>query len=556
MSTSSTTGSSSSTTNVPFTGISQYADDFQSILDKAVQAAQVPVTQLETQDSAVLSQESALGTLNTDVANLATDVQNIGQLASSQAIGATSSDPSVVSVAADNPTSAGTYTINSVTSAASAASEISTASYADASTTPLSKMTLVVGGKSTSFALTSNNLNGLVQQINSLNAGVTASVVTSNGSSSLSITSNSGAQSIQLYDAPTATGIDLLTDTGSGTEQSTATYASASSTPVSAPTFTLQSGSETYTLQLNDGNDDLQGLENAINSSGAGVTASILTAPDGDYLSVQANSTGATTLALYAGSTASGTDLLTDTNQGSDAVFELDGIKVDQASNVINNIIPGITFTLQGSSSTPVTLTLATDPTQLSSALQQFVSDYNTLQTALSQQVGQSGGALVGDTMVSQIQQTLQQMVSYTSSAGGVQSLADLGVEFSETGQASFDSTTFNALSQAQISDAFKYLGSTTTGFGGFSQQLTQLSDPVTGLIQDEITGLQQTNTDLQNQISTMNTQITNLTNSLTQQYEAADAQQAELQQQQSDLGDYLEGLDLVLYGKDTTSIS
>jgi flagellar hook-associated protein 2 len=147
-------------------------------------------------------------------------------------------------------------------------------------------------------------------------------------------------------------------------------------------------------------------------------------------------------------------------------------------------------------------------------------------------------------------------MVSYTTSSGGVQSLADLGVEFSETGQASFDQSTFDALSQTQISDALNYLGSTTSGFGGFSQQLTQYSDPISGLIQDEITGLRTTNTNLQSQISALTTQITNMTNSMTQQYEAADAAQAELQQQQSDLNASLEGLNLVLYGRDTTSIS
>lgn len=556
MSTSSTT--SSSATVLPFTGISQYASEFQSILDTAVQTAQIPVTQLQSQDETVLSKESALGTINTDLSSLQSAVSALGQLASSQAVGATSSDPSAVSVTAGTDATPGTYTINSITSIASAASELSTTGVADASTTPLSEMTLVVGGQSTSFSLTSNNLTALAQQINSLNAGVTATVVNQNGSNYLSITYNAGgAQSIQLYDSPTATGTDLLTDTGTGTEQSSAGYADASSTPVSTPTFTLQYGSQTYQIQLTSGNDNLSGLETAINNLGAGLTASILTAPGGDYLSVQAQSTGATTLALYGGSSASGTDLLTDSNQGSDAVFELDGISVDQASNTVNSIIPGATITLQGASSTPVTVTLATDPTQLSSALETFVSAYNQVETDLSQQTGQSGGALVGDSIISQIQETVQQMVSYTTNTGGnVQSLSALGVEFSDTGQASFDQDTFNALSQSQITSALQYLGSTTTGFGGFSQQLDGFTDSTSGLIQDDISGLQQTNTDIENQITTLNTQISSMQTSLTAQLEAADAEQAELQQQQTDLQADLQGLDLALYGRDTQADS
>ena len=41
----------------------QYATDFQAILNKAVQTAEVPLTLLQTQDTAVLGQKTALGSL-------------------------------------------------------------------------------------------------------------------------------------------------------------------------------------------------------------------------------------------------------------------------------------------------------------------------------------------------------------------------------------------------------------------------------------------------------------------------------------------------------------
>lgn len=552
MSTSSTTS-----TSVPFTGISQYASDFQSLLNKAVQVAQIPITQLQTEDSSVLSEESALSTLQTDVASLATAMQTLGQDASTAALGATSSNPDAVSVTATGASNPGSYTINSITSVAAAASEVSISGVADSSNTPLSSMTLVVGGQSYNIKLTSNNLDSLVSAVNSANAGVTASVVTQNNQSYLSITSSNGAQSIALYDNPTATGTDLLTDTGSGTEQSTAGYSSASSTPVSAPTFTLEFGNppEPYQIRLNNDNDNLVGLRDAINSLNLGVTGSVLTASSGNYLSLQANATGANTLKLYAGDTTSGTDLLTDTNQGSDAVFQLDGINVDQPGNTVNSIIPGVTFTLQQPTSTPVTLTLASDPSTIANDLQNFVSAYNTLQSAVTAQTGQSGGALVGDTVINQLQTLLQQIAGYTTSSGSIQSLADLGVTFDDTGTASFDQTTFDSLNQQQISGALSYIGSTTTGLGAFSQQLTEFSDPVTGLIQSEQSGLKQQDSDLQGQISTLQTQLTNMQSALTTQYESADAQQYELQQQQTDLTASLQGLSLVLYGKDPNTL-
>jgi flagellar hook-associated protein 2 len=558
VSTSSTTSSttpSASTVNVPFTGISQYASDFQAILNKAAQVAQIPVTQLQTQDATVLSQETALSSLQTTVGNLATSVQNLGTLAANLAIGAISSNPAAVSVNATGATSAGSYTINSITSIAAASSETSLTGVADSSNTSLSPITLVVGGQSQTFQLATNDLNGLVSQINGLNAGVTASIVASGGSNKLSLTAASGPTTIQLYDGPNSSGTDLLTATGAGTETSTASFGDPGSTPVSSPSFTLQFGSgNPITFQLSGANDNLVGLSNAINASGAGVTSSILTTSNGNYLSIQANNTGANALALYAGTTATGPDLLTGTNQGSDAKFQLDGITVQQQGNVVNTVIPGVTFTLLAQSTAPVTLTLASDPSQLSSDLQDFVTQYNALATAVTAQTGPSGGPITGDTVIEQLQQTLQQIAGYTTSSGTIQSLSDLGVEFTGTnGQASFDSSTFNALSQTQISDALTFIGSTTSGLGGFSQQLTEFSDPIDGVIQSEVSGLQTTDQDLQNQISTLNTQIGNTTTALTAQLESADAQQAELQQQQTDLTASLEGLSLVLYGQNPT---
>ncbi len=545
-----------STGSIPFTGISQYASTFESELDSAVQTADIPIEQLQNQDSTVLSKESALGSLETTAGNLTSSMNTLATLAAGQALSATSSNTDVLTATATGATEPVSYTINSVTSLASAASEVSNNSYASGTSTPVANgtMTLVVGGQSYTLQLASDNLNSLVSAINGSGAGVTASVVTtSGGDSQLSVTSNGGSDSIQLYDGASASGTDLVTSTGSGTETSTTTYADPTSTPVSNGTMTLVVGSQNYTLQLASNN--LQSLVNAINSQNAGVTASILTAPEGDYLSVAASQTGATTLALYDGTQASGTDLLTDNNQGSNAQFQLNGITISQASNTVNSVIPGVTFTLTGTSSSPTTISLASNPSQLSSALQSFVSNYNSLQSAVEAQEGQSAGPLAGDSVIDQLQTLLNQIASYTDSGGGIQSLSDLGVQFNaDNGQLSFSSTTFNALSSSQIQDAFQFIGSTTSGFGAFYTQLDGLSDPVEGLIQAEITGDQQTDSDLQSQISTMQSQVSTMQTNLTSQLEAADAQQEELQNQQSELNASLDGLNLVLYGKDTTA--
>src|SRR6202022_3347853 len=61
-------------------------------------------------------------------------------------------------------------------------------------------------------------------------------------------------------------------------------------------------------------------------------------------------------------------NLISNTNQGTDADFMLNNVHVTRSSNVVNDIIPGVSFTLQKTSAASVTLSLAPDPSQLSNA--------------------------------------------------------------------------------------------------------------------------------------------------------------------------------------------
>jgi flagellar hook-associated protein 2 len=291
---------------------------------------------------------------------------------------------------------------------------------------------------------------------------------------------------------------------------------------------------------------------------GAGVTASILTTSGGDYLSLQASSTGNAPLTLSdqsnssVGSTAVGPDLITNTNPGGDAVFYLNGIKIDQPSNTVNNVVSGLTFNIVAQTTTPTTLTLASDPSQLTNDLQTFVTNYNSLVTAVQAQVGGSNGALIGDNSINQLQQAMQHVASYFSSTtGSVQSLSDLGITFNSTnGQATFDPTVIGGMSSSQLTDALNFVGSTTTGLGGFSATFDGFSDPVDGLIQTEISSDKASDSNLQTQIDTTTNQINTMQQGLATQIEQADALESEYESQQTELTATLQGLDLVLYGK------
>ncbi len=413
------------------------------------------MAQLQSKDSNLLQQKTLLSGLQTSVANFAASLTSLGKIGSTRALSASSSDATIVSAAATGAATAASYTIDSIVSIATAASERSTVGYADSASTQVS-----------------------------------------------------------------ATG-----------------------------QVTLQVGSTTKTLTLT--NNNLTGLRDQINGSGLGVTASILTTSDGNYLTVSANTTGATTLKLFDGPDTSGTNLLTNTNQGSDADFQLNGIHVHQAGNVVNSVIPGVTFTILGKSSGPVTISVASDRTKLSGALQDFVANYNALKQQVGAQVGPSAGLLSGDTVINQLQDLLRQITSFRGANGTVQSLSDLGVEFSNTGVASFNPDTFNSLTDQQVTDGFSYVSSV----GSYAANLQSFSDPITGFIKVEMDGIDRSDRTMQTQISTLNDRIAVMQSNLTLQLEKADAAQAALESQQSALTASLQGLSLVLYGKNAQQL-
>lgn len=468
----STAASSSSSSSNPFApvtlnGVSEYSSTLQSVLNRAVDIAEIPIDNLQNQDSTVLSQESALGSLQTTVQNFASSLSSLGTLAAGQALSASSSNSSVVSAFDTGATAPASYTINSVKALATAASENSLTSYANSTSTQVSStgsMELVVGSKEYNFTLSSadNNLAGLASEINSLNAGVTASV---------------------------------------------------------------------------------------------------LTTSDGDYLSVSANSTGATTLQLIddpsstSNPDGTNTQWLTDDNQGSNADFFLNGIEQKPASNTVSDIIPGVSFTLEGQSSTATTISLSSDPTQLTSALQSVVTNYNSVLSAVIAQEGPSAGALSGDTSITQLQQALSRFAGYTQTGGTIQSLSDLGITFASNGQASFDPSVVSGYSDSQLTAAFQFIGSASSGLVGASQTFGQFGAPDTGLLAVEAQGLASTDQNIQSQITTLTSQLTTMQDNLASQLSTSDSLIAELQSQQSELSGSLQSLSLVLYGQDPGQI-
>jgi flagellar hook-associated protein 2 len=554
MGTTSTSGltASSLTAPLPFAGVSQFSSDFQSVLTRAVQIAQLPVQALQNDQTTLQGEQQALTALEPDLTSVGSAIAALGTLSANGGLGASSSNSSIVTAVNTGASGEASYTISNIMSLASAAQETSLTGYANSATAPISAsgyVNLVVGSNTYQLNISgNNNLTGLETAINNAGAGVNATILTTGTGATpdfLTISANSpGATTLQLNDLTNPT--DLVSNTNSGTETSLTTYANPSSTPVSSKGYlNLVVGSKTYNLNIAS-NNNLNGLVQAINNANAGVTASV----SGNSLSISTNNAGATTIQLNDLTPA---DLISGTNQGTNANFSLNGVPVQRSNNTINDLIPGLSLTLNSTTSSTgsATISLETDPSQLSSALQSLVSTYNAALADVAAQSGQSGGALTGNLVIQQISQDLQQMVTYFNPSGtsSIHSLSDLGVSFSNTGQMSFDQTTFNGLSDSQISDALSFFGSSNSGFAALANNFTQLTDPISGLIQSQQAGYTSENTQLTNQIATLNAQVSAVETNEAAVLEAADAAAAELESEQSTLSATLESVDFVDFG-------
>jgi flagellar hook-associated protein 2 len=319
-----------------------------------------------------------------------------------------------------------------------------------------------------------------------------------------------------------------------------------SATPVADPTSQDISSSTSFTLTVGTTNynisaSNLNALATAINSSGAPVQAVVInvgspTAPN-YQLSLQSTALGAVALQLNDGTT----NLLSPLNTGASASYTVDG---QPPSGITTNsstvtVAPGLNVTLEKQGTT--TVSVSSSLGSVSSELSSFVTAYNAAVAEVQKNVGQNGGALVGDSTILDMEQSLRQMITYSGSSGSITSLAQLGVEFTQQGTLTFDSSTLSGLSQSQINDALTFLGDPNTG--GFLQYanntLDSITDPVSGAVVTETTTLQNQNTQDQTEITNDQAQLTLMQTNLQAQMAQANALIATLQNQTN----FLQGL-------------
>jgi len=255
------------------------------------------------------------------------------------------------------------------------------------------------------------------------------------------------------------TSIGSLTNTISASGTAAVTDPSSQSIS-SASTFNLTVDGKSYSLT--PASTSLNALVASINSSGANVQATVVNvggSASPDYrLSVQSTQYAPDTIQVNDGTN----DLLTSLSAGTYVTYQVNG----QPSTPINSssrnlsISTGLTADVLATGSANITVSQSTS--NISNALSSLVTAYNAGVDELAKNRGQSGGALVGNSLVSQLQSALNAVGSYTGSSpsSGVNSLADIGLTFDQSGHLQFDESTFDSASSLHPSALASFLGS------------------------------------------------------------------------------------------------
>lgn len=309
-------------------------------------------------------------------------------------------------------------------------------------------------------------------------------------------------------------------------------------------TQNIASGS-TFTLTV-DGVDHeftgfttLNSLVAAINAdSDANVQATIVnlgSSSSPDYrLSLQSTKLDDVSLQLTDGDS---NTLLDTLSTGSQATYKVNGMSTEVSTDSRTiTLAPGLTVDLIGESNTGETTTITVSRSTLSiqNALSSFATAYNAAVAELDEHRGSNDGALAGDSVIYTLQQTLREVVGYSTGTDGVSSLTSLGMSFDKTGRLSFDTTAFTSATDSDYSALSDFLGSSTSS--GFLKAATDAMDMVTdsesGVLTSTIENVKDQITRQDTAISDMEERITLLQLSLNEQMAAADALIAKLEQQ------------------------
>jgi flagellar hook-associated protein 2 len=249
-------------------------------------------------------------------------------------------------------------------------------------------------------------------------------------------------------------------------------------------------GSTTFKVTL-DADDSLSDLQKKINELGAGVSAT--TFVDGSSkpyrLSLTSQHSGGvgamvidtSGLGLAVEETVRARDALLVVGRLSDTGSN---ILVSSSSNKFTDVLAGVTLDIQDSSSSPVTISIASTDTNLVASVETMVTNYNKYREKLNEYTAYDAdtdtkSVLTGDSTALRLDMEFSELLSGRFyGVGSVQSLGELGITFNDDGTLALDKQKFQAKYAADPEGVKTFFTKEETGF---SARFKKLSEQLAG---------------------------------------------------------------------------
>lgn len=252
----------------------------------------------------------------------------------------------------------------------------------------------------------------------------------------------------------------------SGGALSSGKYTSDAAAVPQNPVFTQDAAQATGSVVIDSSNNSLQGIRDAINKAGIGVTATIVS--DGsatpNHLVLTSNKTGQASsmkisvvrdpsappgpedgaLADLLAYDPAGVQNLTQSSAAQDTALTVNGIAVTGNTRTVSEAIQGVTLNVSKIGTT--TMTIARDTAAIQTGVTSFVKAYNDLDKTIKSLTSydpatKAAGPLLGDSSVRNIQMQLRKTL--TAAAGGgtgnLTNLSQIGVSFQKDGTVSLE---------------------------------------------------------------------------------------------------------------------
>lgn len=232
-------------------------------------------------------------------------------------------------------------------------------------------------------------------------------------------------------------------------------------TSIAQGTLEVTIGGVTTMITIDATNDTLDGVRQAINNAGIAVEATILN--DGSAVNplrlvISGTDTGAANTVAVQLVDGLGVPLETfsTTQTAQNALLTLDGIAITKSSNTIDDIIAGVTLTLESTGAG--TIKISTDTTEITEKIESFVGDFNALIEFIDDNTSfdtesLETGLLFGNSAVRNIENRLRSILTgeVAGATGSFSFLSQIGITTDDDGLLTIDST---KLSDALTTDA------------------------------------------------------------------------------------------------------